>query len=341
VGGAKLSGGGTLVLMPGSYGEIGNQPVGKPGAWNVIKAATDGTVTVSGLNLGKGRAHYLQIEGVDIVGSGQKNIAGSFVKLIRSSVRGGPASNNVSKLVIGTSDATPGADMVLLEDVLVYGSGGRYDVLVYNSDRVVLRRVIARHGGGWTDTKGDPQGSISLYNSRNIVTQNIVAIDVPGNIGYFEAAIYHPSNTRQSQNIAHYGAMIGFISGIAVGWDDHTASSGNLFDGGFVRDATYGAVINGAAHEVTINKSKFFNTPNGIANFSGGKLTVSSADLATFPATKLGKDGTLYGEAGYLDATSSALFPMPMEARFKALLAADASRGWAATALSLRDYLNK
>ncbi|MFZ2650123.1 MAG: hypothetical protein WA210_08445, partial [Burkholderiaceae bacterium] len=162
------SGGDTLIVKAGTYSNpldaIGKLVSGKAGAWNIIRAEVDGTVTITApLNIPLGD-HYLQFEGLKWEGPTEKGINGRFVKMLRCAFKDGPATGNTVVLGIGTSNATPGAQYILVEDSYVYGAGGRYKILVYNSDKVILRRIVARHQDGWSDTKGDPQAVVSLYN---------------------------------------------------------------------------------------------------------------------------------------------------------------------------------
>ena len=279
VGGGMLmsrSGGDTLVLRAGTYpGErnaVHQLPRGSLDAWNVIKAEVDGTVIITApldLRLGD---HHLQFEGLRWEGSIEKGITGRYVKMLRCAFKDGPATGNTVVLAIGTNDATPGAQHILVEDSYVYGSGGRYKILVYNADKVILRRIVGRHQDGWGDTRGDPQAVVSLYNSTDVLTQNLLLLDSGGH-GYFEAALYHPSNKRASRNIHNIGAIILNIAGTAVGWDDHLASSGNRLADSVIWNAKSAAVINGARHSGTLeNLTVGKMSRNGIVDWKNGRL---------------------------------------------------------------------
>ena len=278
------AGGDTLVLKAGTYGNaldtIDTLVSGKANGWNVIKAEVDGTVIITApLNLSLDD-HYLQFEGLKWGGPTEKGISGRYVKMLRCAFKDGPATGNTVVLAIGTNDATPGAQHILIEDSYVYGSGGRYKILVYNADKVVLRRIVARHQDGWSDTKGDPQAVVSLYNSTDVLTQNLLLLDSGGH-GYFEAALYHPSNSRASGNIRNIGAIILNIAGTAVGWDDHTASSGNLLDDTVIWKADTAISINGAPHAGVLNRLTIGKIPLGGTNdwSGGGGFTLKNSVL--------------------------------------------------------------
>jgi hypothetical protein len=274
-GAALLSGAGgdTLIVRAGTYGNardaIGDEGSGKAGAWNVIKAEVDGAVTITApLLMGLGD-HYVQLEGLKWDSKTTKSVNGRYVKILRCAFKDGPTKDNTVNLAIGTNDATPGAQYVLVEDSYVYGAGGRYNVLVYNADKVVLRRMVARHQDGWSDTKGDPQGVVALYNSTNVLTQNLLLVD-SGASGYFEAALYHPSNSHPSSNIHNVGAIILNIAGTGVGWDDHSASTGNLLEDSVIWKTNTAVSINGAAHSGLMNRLTIGQTGSGLNDWSGG-----------------------------------------------------------------------
>ncbi|MGC4090097.1 MAG: hypothetical protein QM756_19885 [Polyangiaceae bacterium] len=170
----------------------------KPGvaaAWNVIKAEADGAVTItSNLQIPQG-TFYTQFEGLKWANTNQKSIEGRYLKFFRSAFEGGPTSGNSVSVAIGTNDATPGAEFVLFEDCWVYGLGGRYKVLVYNAQNVVLRRVVARHDGGWSYDQQNPQGVFSVYESRNVRLQNCLSLDPAANLDGYEADYYGPANS--------------------------------------------------------------------------------------------------------------------------------------------------
>lgn len=192
------SGGDVLIIQPGTYSGSGNSlsspKSGTANAWNVIKAATDGTVTITtGLNLGTG-AHYVQYEGLKFADSGVKTILGSYTKFLRTAFRGGPSSGNVVSVQLGSNDVTPGSDHVLLEDCWVYGQGGRYKILVYNSTNIVLRRVVTRFDGGYNNTDGAPEADITVYDSQNVAVLNAIAIDGISGRGAYVAAFYNALN---------------------------------------------------------------------------------------------------------------------------------------------------
>ncbi|MEO8671455.1 MAG: hypothetical protein ABI411_09090 [Tahibacter sp.] len=277
-------GGDTVLIAAGTY-TGGNNAIdglvpGTANAWNTVKAQVDGSVTITApLSLPLGD-HYLRFEGLKWDYADQKSVLGRYVKLLRCAFKGGFASGNSVGLGIGTNDATPGAQYILIEDAYAYGPGGRYNILVYNADKVILRRVVARHENGWSDTQGNPQANVSLYNSTNIVTENLLLLDSRPS-GYYEAALYHPSNGPAGNNVRDLGAIILNIGGNAVGWDGGNASSASRLEDSVIWNATYAASSNGSAHAGTMNRLTVVSTTSaGINDWnSGGNFSITNSLL--------------------------------------------------------------
>jgi len=98
-----------------------------------------------------------------------------------------------------------------MEDNWVHGFGGRYKILVYNADHVILRRVVTRFDG-YNSTDNAPEADITVYDSRNVEVQNPIAIDgVTGTLAAnYVAAFYNVCNattTTPSTNRFWRGAM--------------------------------------------------------------------------------------------------------------------------------------
>ena len=243
---ALLSPGDTLLVGPGTYAnakdEIVTPPAGTPSAWVTIRAAVDGTVTIpAALDLPAGRNHYLRLEGLKFTGSTTKVINGNYVKVLRTAFNGGPSEGNSVSVVIGTNDATPGASFILLEDCWVYGLGGRYKVLVYNATNIVLRRVVTRTDGGWSDTKGDPQADITVYDSRNVSVQNPIAIDGVPKIqadNYMAAFLNALNETTSTPNANR--EWRGCLAILPTGWVMATEGLGSVSNQTVTDCASYG-----------------------------------------------------------------------------------------------------
>jgi hypothetical protein len=280
------NGGDEVVIAPGTYSNakdaVVNPTAGKSGAYNVIRAATDGTVTVkSEFTLGNS-AHYLRIEGLKFDAQETKVIEGSFVKIMRCSFKGGPATGNNVTVQIGSNDATPGASNILVEDSWVYGTGGRYKLLVYNSDKVVLRRVLVRHDGGWTYDGSNPQGGITIYDSTNVELQNGIVIDGMPNLTGFESNIYLVANHTTSQNAGNVfvrGTTVLGGGGNGIAWDGSSAYTSSLLEDVVVWGSSAGGIAsNGSPNTGTINRATVKSGGTGFADWDGSsRITISSS----------------------------------------------------------------
>jgi len=289
------NGGDTVVVGPGTYAGADNTidglVAGRAGAWNRVVAQADGSVTITAplaIPLGD---HYLQFEGLAWTGPNEKFVNGRYVKLLRCAFANGPATDNTVTLGIGTNDATPGAQYVLVEDSFAYGHGGRYNVLVYNADRIVLRRIVARHEDGWSDSEGNPQAIVSVYNSTNVLTQNLLLLDSHPP-GYFEAALYHPSNGPASAHLHDTGAIILNVGGSGAGWDDGDASSDNVLSDSVIWNVDAAVSINGAAHSGVMQRLTIGGTSSGVNDWSGnGGFTLANSILWHVAGTNLSAIG--------------------------------------------------
>lgn len=326
-------GGDVLQIAAGSYSGTDNRidgdGNGQEGSWNVVRAATDGTVRISAAFELPVADHWLQFEGLVWDSAQQKTITGRYVKLLRSGFRGGPATGNAVSLAIGTNDVTPGAQHVLLEDVYAWGPGGRYNIIVYNADRVILRRVLVRHDFGWTDTAGDPQANVSLYDSTNVLAQNLILLDShPGQDDYYEAALYHPSNRTTgvtSNNIQTVGAIIVNIGSNGIGFDGSEASTANLVADSVIWNTRFALSSNGDAHAGVLTRLTAGQTDDGGVNDwnGGGNFSLGRSILWSIGGSNLSQithsgnvcfNPTCSGETALNPANSGLLYLPRIEA---------------------------
>jgi hypothetical protein len=340
-----LKNGETLVLRAGTYTSLKLKAC-TAAAWCSVRAESDGTVIVPDLNIGPGN-WYTSLEGLKTAGSGSV-VTGGFVKLKRMSFKGGPATGNGVSLQIGTNDWTPGAHDILLEDSWVYGGGGRYKVLVYNSDRVVLRRVVVRHDGGWKYDQQNPQGGIAIYDSTNVRAQDVMCLDSAQGLDGFEACIYLVSNgttaTKAALNLVS-GAIVIDSPNNGIAAEGTNPANWSVQDAAVLRSAQGGFNTNGSGHMTVTRayanvKGAPFAAWNGslsasLCIYKGGSNSGASLSncSSTLPASitqpnalgqgpqitnRIGVDGTLFGEPGFEDLTAVPLWPWPNEERIKA-----------------------
>jgi hypothetical protein len=342
---SKLAPGATMLLRDGTYTSI-NYKGGTAAAWTTLRAEHDGAALVPALSIGAGN-WFLVVDGVKAAGSGSA-VTGSFVKLKRVAFKGGPSSGNGVSLQIGTNDRTPGASNILVEDSWVYGAGGRYKLLVYNADKVVIRRAVVRHDGGWTPSKGDPQGGITIYDSANVRVENSLCVDSVQGLPSFESCFYLVSNGTTATRVANVAVMGSIVidspnNGIAA--EGSASATWSVIDAAVLRSAAGGFNTNGSGNLVVTRgfadvKGAPFAAWNGSLKASGcifkggansgASLTSCSSTLPgaiTQPnelgqganiAFRIGVDGTLFDEPGFEDLTTVPLWPWPNEERIKA-----------------------
>lgn len=362
----STNGGDSLIIAPGTYTGSNNAlnafNNGKAGAYNIIKAQTDGTVTVSAPFAVNG--NYIQIEGLKISNNSEKNITGDHVKVMRSAFTGGPNSGNQVKLDITATN-------VLLEDAWFYGSGGRYNLLVWRSQNVVLRRIVSRRDGGWGLTVAaseyEPNANIISYESQNVEIQNCLTFDdindahssserlgTVGFNGHETGSLANNQNHMRGCIIANNVGTGIFMDGngiIKTSSITHTIATGNRGNGG----------NNNVKADVTMDHLELTNNGgDGFADYEPANLTISDSvinnnggvGLRTVTGVnnnvsgagptidkRIGVSGTLYGEPGYNTVTGDDLWPFPNEDQIKADLCSVTSRGLCSTSNSLTEYL--
>ena len=362
-----LAAGDTLVIRDGTYSGTSNAFSGLPngsasGGYITIKAENEGSVIVtSGLTLDNSN-QWLVFQGLRFQDTRGRVILGNHLKFFRDEFKGGCASGNCVNTQIGTNDVNTTAD-ILLEDSWVHGTGGRYNVLIYNSNRVILRRVVVRHDGGWTDSKGDPEAAITFYNSSNSFAENVIILD--SNLSYhtWQSAFYSVYNTASPQS-TNNDSWLGVLSlnnlsgtdGAGLRFDGNGSQTGHqiqdavLWDANWGMNVGYNTSVGLTATRLTIGRNS--GSCTGIAGQSSGTKSISNARL--FNATvsdvsvsnavqgkptylpiqlggvganivnRIGTSGTLYGDAGYNTDTGQVLWPFPNEARLKKEMCTDA-----------------
>lgn len=239
---ALLAPGDTLIIKNGTYSNANDAITraavvnnkGSSGAWITIKAETDfGVIVTAGLGVaplgsapGALTGMYHIYQGIIWDNPIGKGYAATHVKFKNCAFKGAETTGNVATFGIGTNDATAAqaGSFILMEDCLIYGKGGRYRMLVYECDKIVLRRVVARLEDGWNDSgdPGDPSAAFSIYNSTNVELQNCIALDiVAGDTSNLEAAYYHPANTGFNESeVWERGCIAINCDTVGWNWDD-------------------------------------------------------------------------------------------------------------------------
>lgn len=196
-------GGGTVVVKNGTYtAAFGNSSLKAAPNWaskNTIRAEHYGGVIVTGgFGISGNTDWYCEIAGFKFDDAGEKDITGGNLKVFHCAFARGTTTGNSSSMTIGTNNQTPGAHFVLLEDCWVYGPGGRYNVLIYNSRDIILRRVVTRFDGGYQNVDGAPEAAITQYDSERVECQNCIAIDGLGPRPDYVGTFYNAANGTES-----------------------------------------------------------------------------------------------------------------------------------------------
>lgn len=275
------SGGDTLTIADGTYSTSSDQitgiPNGQAGLYNVVKATNDGGVVITAADGFSVSSEYVQIEGLKLVNASEKLITGNHLKILRCAFSGsGTGNNDVTTTITGSYN--------LLEDCWVYGTGGRYKVLVYNAHHNILRRVLARDDGGWTSDDDNPEAVFCVYNSANNLLQNCIAIDSDlltyddNFTGGFYQTGHDDANLDNIDNLYQGCISLNVNNGNFVNDDDSTGTGTSLVDcvgyGG-----NWGYVTSNSAEPVSLTGCTFGNiSEHGVACYaSGGGITITNS----------------------------------------------------------------
>jgi hypothetical protein len=296
---ALMSGGDTLIIRNGVYSTAADQivslPNGSAGAYTTIKAENDGEAVITATDGFSFNAHYIRIEGLKFSGAWQKSTEGNHIKIMRCAFQGGPATGNTVNFAVGTS-------YVLLEDCWFYGPGGRYKILIYRGDHIVVRRCVIRDDAGWSDTKGDPEAGIVVYESFNVSLQNVIVIDqnlstyADSYVGAFYLTGH--SGNPSSNNVEYLGCMSLNNKGENFHVDTDDGGVGLIF-----RDiVAYGTFSNkgggvdtsNTSMNMTVQRATLGNLLLSVGNWGSRSITVSDSNLWAGSGSYKGSVSTTY-----------------------------------------------
>jgi hypothetical protein len=293
-----LAPGDTLIVRDGTYSGAANAftglPNGTAASYITLRAENEGNAIItSGVDMVHTNA-YIIVQGFRFQDPGTKTILGNHLKFFRNEFKGGCAFGNCTNTTIGTNDFNDTAD-ILMEDNWWHGLGGRYTLLVYNSNRVVIRRGVIRHDGGWTDDKGDPEAGLNFYNSTNCSAQNVIILDSTPPFHAWQSAFYNVYNSA-SPNLNNNNSWYGIISlnntsstapdGAGLRFDGNGTQTGHIIQDAVLWDANWGfnAAYQGSisltATRLTIGRTTRTSSGYGIAGGSGGTKTFANVIIA-------------------------------------------------------------
>jgi hypothetical protein len=325
--------GDTLGLKDGTYTEAWSAlPAGSANTWCHVVAETEGAVTMTGgLSAATTGNWYCTVTGSNFSNAVQKSITGSYFKFVRCGFRGAQSTGNISTIVAGTGDQSPGADHGLFEDCWAYGPGGRYKFLVYNATNMLLRRCVARHDGGWTWDGSNPQAGIALYDSA-CVAQQCVVIDSPAGLAAHEGELYMPYNNNEGNAYMSVNALGCFViqaqsSGIKIETAGAFPKQTDVTHSVVHCTANGRGVVNNAPNSVmAADRCTVIDGIDGYAAYQQGSVLsvtgslVEDADDAINGATVVGTNNRGWNNAGgddgltQLDPEANGLtYPMRLE----------------------------
>jgi hypothetical protein len=334
-----LAAGDTVVMAAGTYAGSSNAagllPSGSAGKYVTLQAQTDGTVTLTSSVAVTGA--YLTFVGLRFVNTdSEKAIEGNHIRFLRCAFVGGASSGNVVNVGVGGS-------YNLLEDCWVYGTGGRYKVMVYRANHIVLRRVVVRDDAGWTVNASDPEAGIAVYESSYVSLQNCIAVD-------FDLSNYASTYVGPYYLTGHQGnpasSYCEYLGDIALNY-----KGGGLYvdtdDGGtnlVIRDMAFykgevGLAASNTSIPMTVQRLTVGSqgSNQGVVNWSRNSMTVSdsvifdtgaSAEGASVSYTNTYNPSDLSGTGiTHLNPRTSGLLYLPRIEAGSALKTGGASNG--------------
>lgn len=192
-------GGGTVIIRNGTYAAaFSNSSLKAAPSWaqqNFIRAENYGGVTITGgFDITGNTNWFCSIAGLKFDDANEKDLQGGNVKVFHTGFARGATTANSSSLTIGSNNAGTSTHDILLEDCWVYGPGGRYCILIFNTNGAILRRVVTRFDGGYNNTDGAPEANITQYDSQRVECQDCIAIDALGPRPDYVATFYNAAN---------------------------------------------------------------------------------------------------------------------------------------------------
>ncbi len=317
---ALMSGGDTVNVGTGTFTHgfsLSAYDKGSAGAFTIIKGTNpygmSGTtfigpiVTQAGASALTGNTSwYIKTQDIQFRDNNDKSIQGWQYFAKRVVYQGGCTSGNCTNTSLGDSSFMSGN--MLFEDCIFQSSttgSGRYQFLIFQSTRVVVRRGLFTTRDGWT---GDPSGSqpaalATSYNSRAVSFQNNIALDV---IDYPEdpdeawhGAYYWITNTGLNFD-AGYNEWLGNIAHNIAGSGFQNDGSQNvtqtaLIQDMLINDCTYFAMAlgNGSnSRNYTINRATLLISSKtaavtGIGKFDSGSAAITNSIIANMSVDAL------------------------------------------------------
>lgn len=269
--------GDTLIVGDGVYSShinLSSPTYGNAANWTVIKASTTRGVVITQSDWmsqsGTPGDMYVEYRGFISSGTFQKTILGNYLKFRQGTMYGGPTSGTN---VVNTDFGGTGIYVHhnLIEDYILYGPGGRYNLLWYRSHNNIARRVIIRHDGGWP-TGGNPEAAYTVYSTYDTDSQNVFIIGSTGTYTTWSQAMYNVN--ADTNNVRNK-------------WQ------GNAI----VRNTASGFTIDANATDHVIENSIFWDNTQGCVSFGNTNTSISVTQI-TCGRSKLAQAANVFGGFG-------------------------------------------
>ncbi|MFO0548124.1 MAG: hypothetical protein U0271_07035 [Polyangiaceae bacterium] len=347
---AQMSAGETVVVRDGTYPDAIDAmslPRGSAAAPTRVVSEHDGAATFTGTFelYEQGAAFYLEFIGLRFEGPTTKAVAGGNVAFRRVSFVGGPDSGNAASVAIGTNDFSPGANDIELEDCLFYGQGGRYALLVYRAQNVLVRRAVLRKDGGWGEagpasTEYEPEGVLNFYESSGATCEGCVVLDSLKKSDDSAEALGAFLSVANGPPDSHDSLFRGCIA-VANDYKGYAFEGLGSVSGARVEDSfsignQHGVVANlSGASDITLERVALVGNPGvGAASYGAESVTLLDSEVHDNGVDLDGVTGATNG-AG---PAAPDLAPFD-SARIKAELCDGETRGLCGQAGTFQDYL--
>lgn len=202
--------------------------------WCYYKASSDGATIFTQdtwMNQPTTADRYVQFEGIYSSGTFQKNIVGRYMKFKRMTFFGGESGSGGIGVAVGTDGQL--TQNILFEDCIFFGPDGRYNLLIYRSNKVVVRRCVIRHDGEWA-AGGNPEAGYTVYSSSQVESQNVMVVASTGPYTEWSQAIYNVNahDTNALNNWRGIVALKNTKTGLIIDADatDHIIEHSILWD---------------------------------------------------------------------------------------------------------------
>lgn len=293
---SKMIGGDILEIGDGTYSGTENNldknsniPNGTDGNYTKIKATNidnnkSHVIITSKFDFRVGSSeasreiHHVEFHGLKIQSSTSKNVSGHHIKVFNTGFEGGPATNNTMVFSVGHNNLSTSSKNILLEDIWSYGFGGRYNLMVFNSENVVVRRAVIRHDGGWACDGSNPEAGMTIYNSRFVQLQNVIVLDsisdrnssnggCQGFLGFYNVSNSAGSTPHENTRIVGSMALNNNVH-VGIAYDDYRSIPNALIENSVVYNSGKGINANGTYKDVTIKYVTIASNPDhGIAKY--------------------------------------------------------------------------